>query len=152
MIDFFSQWGVVGMFLVAFLSGSVLPINSETVLTILLLPGSGVAHGPCVAAACIGNIFGGMVCYTMGRKGDIQWIERNLHVKRKRLDHVQRFVSNKGSYIAVLGFLPVLGSVIIITMGLLRANPVATFIYMSIGKSMRYIIIAAIALGIFSLF
>lgn len=152
MIDFFSQWGVLGMFLVAFLSGSVLPINSETVLTLLLLPGSGVAHVPCVAAACTGNILGGMICYSMGRKGDILWIERNLHVKRRRIERVQRYVSNKGSYVAVLGFLPILGSVIIITMGLLKANAVPTFIYMSIGKSMRYILIAFISLGLFSLF
>lgn len=142
-VETFSQWlidwGYLGMFIAALLAGSVVPFNSEIVLVAFVK--MGVNPTLCLLSATVGNILGGMACYYMGRLGRIDWIEKYLKIKKEKLDRMQRFLQGKGSLMAFFAFLPILGSVISITLGLMRSNLPLTVTSMATGKLVRYIAI-----------
>jgi membrane protein YqaA with SNARE-associated domain len=142
VISFLIEWGYVGLFISSFIAGSVLPFSSETVLGACLLPPLRLDPVLSVAACGVGNVLGGMTCYWMGHFGRIEWIEKYAHVKRDKLERAQRFIHDKGAWMAFFGFIPLLGSAICITLGMMRANPYLTAFAMAVGKIGRYVIVA----------
>ena len=62
-----SEWGYIGLFLSAFLSGSIIPLSSEVVLGILLV--AGFHPWGCLLTATAGNWLGGVTCYYIGHLG-----------------------------------------------------------------------------------
>ena len=53
----------------------------------------------------------------------------------------ERFMKGRGAWMGFFAFVPLLGSAITILLGLMRANPVITFIAITLGKIFRYIIL-----------
>jgi len=136
LIQLLITWGYHGMFISAFVAGSVLPFASEVVLAGLMaldLNPIGL-----LVTATLGNTLGGMTCYYIGHLGKIVWIEKYLHIKREKLEKTQRFLQGKGSFMAFFAFVPILGSAITVTLGLMRGNPWITCFSMMLGKALRY--------------
>mgnify|MGYP002621041147 FL=1 len=140
MIDSFVQlliqWGYEGMFISAFIAGSVLPFASEIVLAALIQ--LGLNPWGCLIAATLGNTLGGMTCYFIGHLGKLEWIEKYLHVKPEKIAKTQKFLQGKGSFMAFFAFVPIIGSAISVTLGYMRGNVWITCLSMMIGKALRY--------------
>ena len=130
------DWSYFGLFLATFLAGSILPFSSEFVLSGVLAVGAN-AWG-CLAAATAGNFLGGMTCYWLGHLGKIEWIEKYLKVSRKKLDKSIRFMHGKGALMAFFTFVPVVGDLLAVTLGYMRANVWWTALAMLMGKFVRY--------------
>jgi len=139
LIDLLIQWGYLGMFLSAFIAGSVLPFSSELVLAALIKLGLNPAG--CLIAATLGNTLGGMTCYFIGTLGKLEWIDKYLHVKPEKVAQTQKFLQGKGAFMAFFAFVPIIGSAITVTLGYMRGNPWITCFSMMIGKVLRYYII-----------
>ena len=139
IIDFLISYGYIGMFIAAFIAGSVFPFSSETVMAGLQL--AGLQPLPLLVWGTIGNVAGSMFNYGIGRLGKMEWIEKYLHIKQEKVEKTQRFMEGHGAWMGVLCFLPILGSVIAVTMGFMRANPYISFLSISIGKFLRYLIL-----------
>ncbi len=135
-IEILTQYGYWGMFIAAFIAGSVLPFSSEAVMAGLQV--AGLAPLPLFLSGTIGNVAGSMFNYWIGRLGKMEWIEKYLHVKREKVENTQRFMQKWGAWIGILCFLPVLGSVIAVTLGYMRANPWVSLLSITIGKVIRY--------------
>jgi membrane protein YqaA with SNARE-associated domain len=130
------EWSYLGLFIATFLAGSILPFSSEAVLSGVLAMG---ANGwGCIAAATAGNFLGGMSCYWIGHFGKIEWIEKYLKVKPEKLHKYLNFMQGKGSWMAFFTFVPVVGDLVAVTLGYMRANVWITGISMLIGKFLRY--------------
>ena len=136
IVQFFVEWGYVGLFLSAFIAGSILPFSSEAVMVILM--GMGLDPIGCLIAASLGNTLGGMTCYWMGHLGNMEWIEKYFHVKKEKMDRAERFVHGRGAWMAFFAFIPILGSAISIVLGMMRANIWIVILAMTIGKILRY--------------
>lgn len=136
MIDILESWGYWGMFIAAFIAGSVFPFSSEVILTALQL--AGLNPMQLFVSATIGNVGGSMFNYGVGRLGKMEWIERYLHVEPEKLHRAERWMERYGAWIGVLCFLPVIGSVIAVTLGFTRANPWLSLLTITIGKATRY--------------
>ena len=149
-IQFFIEWGYAGMFISAFLAGTVLPFSSEAVLIACI--GLGLDPVLSVAATAAGNILGGMTCIGIGRLGKKEWIEKYIKINKEQIDRASRFIHNRGACMALFSFLPVIGDAILIVLGLMRANFLVAVLFMAIGKSARYAILAGTALGVIQLF
>ena len=141
MADFIIQYGYAGMFISAFIAGSFLPFSSEAVMVALMA--AGLKTPLLLAYASIGNWGGSMVNYYIGRQGKMEWIEKYLHVKYDKLKKTQTFMENKGAWVGILAFLPVLGTAICVALGLMRANVPITAFSVFIGKLLRYAALAA---------
>lgn len=135
-----SEWGYIGLFIAAFLAGSVLPFSSEVVLGLLIAAGYGAIG--CTVTASLGNWLGGITCYYIGRLGKTEWIEKYLKLSHEKLEKTQRFLQGKGSLMGFFSFVPGIGDAIIVALGLMRANLLGVSLSMLLGKGIRYYLIA----------
>ena len=148
--QFFIDWGYIGLFISAFVAGSILPFSSEVVLTVLVQMGADPTL--CLISASVGNTLGGLVCYWLGYLGNMEWIERWLKIDKQKMDKVSGFVKRYGAGMGLFGVLPWVGEVIIVLLGLMRANIYITTFTMFIGKFIRYLLIVLALQGVNSLF
>ena len=133
---FLIDYGYWGMFLSAFLAGSVLPFSSEAVMLGLLA--AGVDPVPLLIYGSIGNVMGGMVNYGLGRLGKLEWLKKYFHLKQSSIDRAYQFMGGHGAWMGFFAFLPILGSAITVVLGLTRANLLLSVFSITLGKVMRY--------------
>lgn len=134
-----SEWGYGGMFIAAFLAGSVLPFNSETLMAALFL--AKLNPWGLIFWGTLGNVLGSVFNYYIGCLGKMEWIERWLKVKPEKLQKAQRWVAKYGAWMGLLAWIPLLGSAITVALGLMRSNAPLTFTAITIGKLVRYILV-----------
>ena len=134
IIEFLTGYGYTGMFIASLLAGSVLPFSSEAVMVGLMAAGL----DPWLLAlyGTIGNVIGSMVNYWVGHMGKTEWFERYLNVKQRDMERAERFMAGRGALMV-----PVIGSAITVLLGLMRANLLITFLSVTAGKIVRYVIL-----------
>ena len=142
MIDFFYHYGLFGLFLAGFLSGSVFPFNSESVLSLLIYSGFDVVS--CLVVATAGNTLGGISIYYLGYLGKMEWIEKYAKVKPEKIHAILPRLNRYGSLAASLSFVPIIGDVVILGLGFFRISPFLTILFMTIGKFARYLVIVGL--------
>lgn len=131
------EYSFSGLFLVSFGAATVLPVSSEAVFALMIL--SGYDAWGCILTAAVGNWLGGMTNYYLGRFGKTQWIEKYLKISSKQIKKVQKMLQGRSAATAFFSFLPVVGDVIALVLGLLRANLFIVNVTMFLGKLLRYI-------------
>lgn len=139
IMTFLVSYGYMGMFIAAFLAASILPFSSEAVM--VGLQAAGLDPVALIAYGTIGNVLGSMFNYTIGRLGKMEWIEKYLHVKKEDLDKAHKFMAGKGAWMGLLSVIPVIGDVITVALGLMRANVVIVVISVTISKLARYMLL-----------
>lgn len=139
MLDFLYEYGLFGLFIASFLAATILPIGSEFVFAALIL--AKFDAWICVFVASVGNWLGGMTNYYLGKLGKIEWIEKYLKIKPQKIEKMQSFLAGKGAAMAFFSFLPAVGDVIAIGLGLMRANVYIVNVSMFLGKFLRYVIL-----------
>ena len=139
LIQALESYGYWGMAIGAFLAGSVFPFSSETVMAALQL--AGLQPWPLFLSATIGNVAGSMFNYWIGTFGRVEWIEKYLHIPREKVEKTRCWIDGRGAWIGTLCFLPILGSVLSVTLGYMRANPYLTLLSITVGKAVRYAIL-----------
>ena len=142
------NWGYMGMALSAFLAASILPFSSEAVMVGLLA--AGLDMWALVAWGTVGNVLGSLFNYGIGRLGKMEWIEKYLHTKPEDLDRARRFMGGRGAWMGLFSCIPVIGDVITIVLGLMRANLTIFIISVTISKLARYVVLMVTAGTLFS--
>lgn len=135
-VPFLLEYGYVGMFVAAFLSGSVVPFSSELVMFGLIQ--MGLDPWITVLFGTLGNTLGSMTCYWVGLLGNMRWVEKLFHVSPKQMARAERFVRGRGAWMAFFCFLPALGEAIAIVLGMMKARQWLVILSMTLGKWMRY--------------
>lgn len=131
----YSLWG---LFLASFLAATVVPFSSEALLSYLIINGTDPYTAVVVATA--GNWFGGMSSFGIGYLGKWEWIEKYLRVKREKIEKWHSRLYKRGAVFAFFCWLPGVGDVIAVGLGLLRTNILITALSMLAGKFLRYVI------------
>ena len=147
LTDILLGYGYWGMFLAAFLAGSFFPFSSEAVMLALLA--AGLEPWPLVVYGTIGNVLGSAVNYGVGRMGRLDWIERYLHISQQSMQRAETFMAGRGALMGFFAFRPVLGSAITILLGLMRANIPLSFLSITAGKLLRYLLLIYSAVALF---
>lgn len=145
-MDFFTGLGLFGLFLGSFLAGSIVPFSSEVLLGSALL--AGVDPVACLISTSLGNTLGGMSCYYIGRLGKMEWMTKYLKVKETTLHKYTTFLRGKGAWLGFFAWLPYAGEAISVALGYLRANALIVAVSMLIGKTLRYLVMMLIILGV----
>lgn len=127
-----------GLFLASFLSATVIPFSSEAMLSFLIVKGTDPYAAVLVASA--GNWVGGMSSYAIGYMGKWVWIEKYLRIKRVTIEKWHDRLYKRGAIFAFLSWMPLVGDVFAVGLGLLRSNIIITASAMFAGKLLRYII------------
>lgn len=132
--------GLLGLFIGCLLSATVIPFSSEALLAGALL----LDYSPwtVILVATLGNTIGGMSCYLLGWLCKWSWIERFLKVKEETLAKASAKVGKYGAFAALLAWLPGVGDVIALALGLMRTRVIPTSVLMFVGKGLRYMVVA----------
>jgi membrane protein YqaA with SNARE-associated domain len=138
--QFFIEYGYFGMAMASFLAGTFVPFSSEAVMGALLAT-TGMDPMLTIISGTIGNVLGSMFNYFIGRIGSIEQISRWMRIKERRLRKTRDYVEKKGSWIAAFSFLPIFGTAISISLGILRANVWGVMFWSFVGNFIRYIIV-----------
>ena len=137
LTSFFSlpQYGLSSLFLVSFVSATLLPLGSEPALfgLVKLRPD---LFWIAIAVATSGNTLGGAVSWAMGR-GSEQW----LHGRKGQASHRKAlaWLERLGPKACLLSWLPVVGDPLCAVAGWLKLPFWPCVGYMAIGKLARYI-------------
>ena len=139
LVDILVTYGLPGMFVSAFLAGSILPFSSELVMAGLQL--AGADPWGLVVWGTLGNTLGGLLNYGIGRLGREEWITRYAKVSPERLERGRRWVHRYGAWAGLLRWLPVVGELITVAMGYLRVNWATSLLAILVGKGLRYYVV-----------
>lgn len=149
LLDILTNYGPWGMFIAAFLAGSILPFSSETVMIALIAVG--VNPWTLLLYASIGNSLGGITCYYIGRLTTPEKVQRVFRIKPQNMERARKLVQRWGPLMGLFCWLPFLGDAILVTLGIMRSAPFLTNIMMILGRTLRYATVLLSALGIASL-
>ena len=141
-MESFVELGLLGLFIASFLSATILPMNSEIVLTILLV--NNYPLHTSLFIATLGNWLGGMTNYGLGYLGKIKLLERFLGVKRKKIEKIKIKIDRLGSFLAFFCWMPIIGDLFAVGLGFFKISFLRVSIWMLVGKAIRYIVWAAL--------
>jgi len=130
--------GFTGLFIVTFLSATILPLSSELFLVLMLSRG----YDPvaCLMVATVGNSLGGITNYGIGRLGNPKWLKRTGMTDDK-IEKYNVLVSKYGSWLALISWVPIIGDPLVICLGYFRVSFLKIFFLVVIGKFLRYFFI-----------
>jgi len=130
------------LFVVAFLSATLLPMGSEALLlyditqnySLLLL----------WIFATLGNTLGSMLNYWLGLKGEA-YLERKKYLSYKKMEKARRFFDKYGGWTLLLSWVPVIGDPLTFIAGVLRYNFKVFTLIVFLAKGIRYAVIIFLA-------
>lgn len=139
------QFGLSTVFVVSFISATLLPMGSEPVVFGLVTLNPSL-FWPAIAVATVGNTLGGAVTWWMGLASK-KVVSRYQHNKTnlRALDWLERL----GPKACLLSWLPVVGDPLCAVAGWLNLPFWPCVIYMAIGKLARYVTMTAALVGVF---
>ena len=146
LVEFLKDYGYFGMGVLAFLAGSVVPVTSEVLLVFFLNIGLD-ALGLTVAAT-IGNTLGGVTCYMMGYLTNKDRVMKRFKIPEKRMKRADIMIQKYGYWTAGISFVPVIGEVLLLSLGVMRVDKYKVLAVMAAGKFIRYLLITASYVGL----
>lgn len=150
IIEFLKDYGYLGMGIMAFLAGTVVPITSEVLLVFFL--GIGLNAVGLTLAATIGNTLGGITCFMIGYLTTKEKVQKFFKVPDRRMKRADMLIQKYGYWTAAFSFLPVLGEVFLLSLGIMRVNRFKVISLMALGKLFRYSLVVISAIGISKFF
>ena len=130
--------GFTGLFLLTFLSATILPILSEAFLLAMLA--KDFDPMTCLTIATIGNSLGGITNYGIGKLGNPKWLQK-LGINELKLQKYNTKIAKYGSWLALLSWIPVIGDPLVIGLGFFRVSFTKVLILLVLGKFLRYLLI-----------
>lgn len=132
------NWELWALAVSAFTSATILPGTSDIALTALLLrqPSDWLII---LLVASIANSLGGIVSYALGYY---------LPKRHAISDKAQRLFAKYGVWALLLSWVPVIGDLLPIGAGWLRLNVWLSALIITLGKTVRYVVLTAMVLQI----
>ncbi len=135
-----------GLFAVALLAATILPLQSEAALVGLLLADQQPAY-LLIAVASIGNTLGATINWLLGRG-----IERFRHrrwfpVQEATLDRATNWYRRYGRWSLLLSWVPIIGDPLTVAAGVLREPLMSFVIIVAFAKTVRYLVVASLVLA-----
>jgi membrane protein YqaA with SNARE-associated domain len=130
------------LFLAALLAATLVPAQSESVLTGLLLAGGQPAVA-LVAVASLGNILGSVINWLIGRGVERFRDRRWFPASASQLERAQAQYQRFGYWSLLLAWVPIIGDPLTLAAGIMREPLWRFLLLVSIGKIGRYAVLAA---------
>ena len=133
-----SIFSYAGLFILSFLSATVLPLSSEASLaTLVVIQGQLVAP---VLVATTGNVLGACTTYWLGRQA-ARVVVHHRETARKE-GRAARLLRRYGGPTLLLSWVPILGDTLIALAGAMKIPLGAFLFWVTLGKGLRYAVVA----------
>jgi membrane protein YqaA with SNARE-associated domain len=132
----------ITLFVIAFLSATLLPLGSEG----LLLYDITQNHSLILLwiFATLGNTLGSMLNYWLGLKGEA-YLERKKYLSREKMEKARNFFDKYGGWTLLLSWAPIIGDPLTFIAGVLRYNFKWFTFIVFLAKGTRYALIIFLA-------
>ncbi len=134
-----------GLFLIALLSASILPLQSEAVLVGLLLS-KNYPVGLLLLVASAGNVLGSLLNWYLGKYLQHFQQRRWFPVKPEQLDKASRWYLKYGKWSLLLSWVPIIGDPLTVIAGVLHEPFLPFLLLVTIAKVSRYLVLAGVTL------
>ena len=123
------------LFLVAFVSATLLPLGSEALL--LYDASQGESLWLLWLVATSGNTLGALLNYWLGLKGEA-YLERKGYLDKEKMQRAHTHFEKWGGWVLLLSWMPVIGDPLTFAAGVLKYNVYSFFIIVAVAKGLRY--------------
>jgi membrane protein YqaA with SNARE-associated domain len=130
--------GFTGLFIVTFLSATILPFSSELFLLLMLSKGYDPVF--CLLIATSGNSLGGITNYGLGRLGDLKWLKK-VGLTEQKLNLSTAKIQRYGSWLAFFSWVPIIGDPLVVALGYFKTPFSKVLPLLILGKFLRYLLI-----------
>ena len=129
------------LFLVSVAAATILPLQSEAVLSGLILTGD-YSVMALVAVASFGNTLGAVVNWALGRSVERFQDRKWFPVKPAQLEKAARWYSTYGRWTLLLSWVPIIGDPLTVAAGVMRERLGVFILLVGFAKTARYIALA----------
>lgn len=143
-METFIEFGYLGLFIAAFLAATILPLSSEIVLTTLLL--NDLSPSLLVTVATVGNVLGSLTNYALGYWASFELVQKWLKLSEQEYQKAEQRFTKYGLLSLCFAWVPVIGDPLTVIAGVLRIKLVWFLLLVSLGKFLRYLVIAELVL------
>ena len=126
------------LFLVAFVSATLLPMGSEALLLYDISQGYTVWILWLVAS--LGNTLGSMVNYWLGLKGEV-YLEKKGYLSQEKMDRARASFDRYGGLTLLLSWVPIIGDPLTFIAGVLQYRFWWFVVIVALAKATRYAVI-----------
>ena len=137
-MDSFIDIGYPGLFLICFLSATILPMTSEAFLLAMLY--FGFDPWLTLILATVGNASGSATNYLLGMLGDPKWLSR-VGMSNEKLLNFDVRIRRHGSWLALLSWVPFIGDPLMVALGFFRVPVIRVMVFMTASKFVRYLVL-----------
>ena len=150
MTDFIFSLGYFGLFLISFLSASLLPLASE--VFVVGMPPLGYNVWGVIVVATLGSYSGSVVNYLIGKKGTDFVLGRYVKIDPKTWDRAERFYNRWGPVALFFSWVPFIGDPLTAVAGALNMHFGIFSFWVLFGKTLRYLVLLGIASRFLNMF
>lgn len=137
-MEAWATYGYWGLFFCAFIAGSLVPFSAELLIGILLYQGFPLI--PLVLVATLGNWLGGYTSFFMGYFARWDLILRCFNLNPETIKNFKWRTKFSTEILALFCWIPFMGTVILISLGLMKKSIFKTGFFMFLGRFLRYLI------------
>jgi membrane protein YqaA with SNARE-associated domain len=138
------EHGYPALFLLSLLASTLVPLGSEWLLAVLLV--NGFDPSAVVSVATLGNSCGALTTYAVGLWGGPFLVQRILRISQESQQRAERYFTRFGSWALLFSWVPVLGDPLCLVSGVLRTRLWRFLILVTVGKFIRYLVVARLVL------
>lgn len=134
--------GYLGLFAAAFIAATLLPAQSELVLSAMIAAGR---HdiATLLLIATLGNVLGSIANWAIGRFLSAHREARWFPVSARALDRAERWYGRWGLWTLLLSWVPIIGDPLTLVAGILRAPFWSFMAIVTLAKATRYAFVIA---------
>ena len=133
----------LAVFLSAFLAATLLPAQSEAVLSFYILSAPQKVFA-LILVATVGNVLGSVVNWVLGIYAAKFQNRKWFPATPSQIKRAEKFYHKYGRYSLLLSWVPFIGDPITVIAGVLREPILSFLILVTIAKSARYIVLSLI--------
>lgn len=136
------NFGYIGIFIIAFLASTLIPLGSETF--VILMANLGYNTWLILLFATTGNYLGSLTNYYIGKYGNEFFLSKKIKYSSKIKKKAEEIYSKYGAPTLFLSWLPIIGDPLCIVPGILHLDIRIFSFWVILGKLFRYSIILGI--------
>ncbi len=139
------MFAYISLFASALIAATILPMQSEAVLTVLLVAGEASVFWLLVVAT-VGNVLGSVINWVLGRFILRFQQRRWFPASPAQLARAQDWYARWGLWSLLASWVPVVGDPLTVVAGVMRVRLLPFLFLVTLAKGGRYLVLAALVL------
>jgi len=141
--DLILQFGYFGLFVISFLSATLVPLASE--VFVVAMPALNYNSWLILVSATAGSFLGSLTNYYVGKKGTDFILGRYIRINEKTWQRAERFYERWGAITLFFSWVPFIGDPLTVVAGAFNISLRLFTFWVLLGKTLRYLVLLGIA-------